>query len=78
MESMLEDGKLSIIGMKLKELRHAYKKAKEKWLRIESKPFFCSDVVGLSATWRMMDEKTVRMHFQTWGSGGVDALKQTL
>ena len=26
----------------------------------------------------MMDEKTVRKHFQTWESGGVDALKQRL
>ncbi|MDO4569939.1 MAG: helix-turn-helix domain-containing protein, partial [Planctomycetia bacterium] len=26
----------------------------------------------------MMDEKTVRNHFQTWESGGVDALKQRL
>ncbi|MDO4570692.1 MAG: helix-turn-helix domain-containing protein [Planctomycetia bacterium] len=38
----------------------------------------CGWSVGDAAEVLMMDEKTVRNHFQTWESGGVDALKQRL
>ncbi|MDO4571571.1 MAG: helix-turn-helix domain-containing protein [Planctomycetia bacterium] len=38
----------------------------------------CGWSVGNVAEVLMMDEKTVRNHFQTWESGGVDALKQRL
>ncbi|MDO4569812.1 MAG: hypothetical protein Q4D38_05475 [Planctomycetia bacterium] len=67
--------------MKLKELRNAHKKAKEKWLADKIKAVF---LVGTGRTIDggagvlMMDEKTVRSDFQTWESGGVDALKQRL
>ncbi|MDO4571708.1 MAG: helix-turn-helix domain-containing protein, partial [Planctomycetia bacterium] len=65
----------------LNELRHAHKKAKEKWLADRIKAVFllgCGWSVGDVAEALMMDEKTVRSHFQTWESGGVDALKQRL
>ncbi|MDO4568987.1 MAG: hypothetical protein Q4D38_01220, partial [Planctomycetia bacterium] len=70
---MSEDGKLSIIRKKLNELCRAHKKAKEKWLADRIKAVF---LVGTGRTVDgvagvlMMDEKTVRKHFQTWESGG--------
>ncbi|MDO4571678.1 MAG: winged helix-turn-helix domain-containing protein, partial [Planctomycetia bacterium] len=65
----------------LNELRHAHKKTKEKWLADRIKAVFLLGSgwsVGDVAEVLMMDEKTVRNHFQTWESGGVDALKQRL
>ena len=65
----------------MKELRRAHKKAKEKWLADRIKAVFLvgtGRTVGDVAEVPMMDEKTVRNYFQTWESGGVDALKQRL
>ena len=62
----------------LSELRREHKKTKEKWQADRIKAVFLLGsgwTVGDVAEVLMMDEKTVRGHFQTWESGGIDVLK---
>ncbi|MDO4550791.1 MAG: winged helix-turn-helix domain-containing protein [Planctomycetia bacterium] len=62
-------------------LRREHKKTHEKWVADRLKAVFLLGSgwsVGDVAEVLMVDENTVRVYFQKWKSGGIDALKQRL